>query len=112
MIEAKLRGGIHGISISPTLSTTSLVFVDDVLFFCNGLRGDIEKMHNMLDLFSRATDMQIKERKSTLSIKNMEDDELAVYRTLFPYNTLDFDAGLKYRGFHLNANCYKKNYWS
>jgi hypothetical protein len=42
--EAKARGEFQGISISSTLKITHLLFVDDVLIFCNGHRGDADKI--------------------------------------------------------------------
>ena len=53
------------------LKLTHLLFVDDVLIFCNGKRGDVEKLHNILALFGKAMGMRINERKSTLSMHNM-----------------------------------------
>jgi hypothetical protein len=55
--------------------------------------------------------MRINERKSTLSVHNLEEEELDYYRSLYPYEVKDFDAGLKYLGFHLKPNCYKKEDW-
>lgn len=53
--EAKTHGEFQGISISPNLKVTHLLFVDDVLIFCNGLRNDAETLNNILGLFQRAT---------------------------------------------------------
>jgi hypothetical protein len=41
----------QGISISPTLKLTHLLFVDDVLIFCNELLGDDEKLNTILEIF-------------------------------------------------------------
>jgi len=38
IIEAKARGKFMGVSLSPTLRLSYLLFVDDVLIFCSGLR--------------------------------------------------------------------------
>jgi hypothetical protein len=40
--------------------------------------------------------MRINERKSTLSVHNLEEEELAYYRSFYPYEVKDIDAGLKY----------------
>jgi len=56
--EAKSRGDFKGISISSTLRPiTHFLFVDDILVFCSGRRGDGEKLSTILDLFGRATGM-------------------------------------------------------
>jgi hypothetical protein len=109
--DAKSHGVFRGIPISLTLKLTHLLFVDHVLFLCNGKRGDEENTYNILDLFSRATSMQINERKSTLSINNMEADVLNFYRSIFHFEVRDIDSSLKYLGFQLKSNCYKKSDW-
>jgi hypothetical protein len=82
------------------------------LLFCNGQRGDAEKLHTILDLFGRVTGMQINARKSTLSVHKLEAEEMTYYHSLYPYEVKDFDAGLKYLGFHIKLNYYKKEDWS
>jgi hypothetical protein len=63
---------------------THLLFVDDVLIFCNDLRSDAETLNNILGLFERATRMQINERKSTLLVHNMEAEEQLGYKEFLP----------------------------
>jgi hypothetical protein len=88
------------------------LFVDDVLIFCSGLRGDAEKLSSILDLFSRATGMQINNSKSTLSTHLMDPEEVIFYKGLFPFVEKPLDEGLKYLGFHLKPNFYTKSYWN
>jgi hypothetical protein len=59
--------GCFMVFLSLHLSLSHLLFVDDVLLFCDGQRGDAETLSNVLALFSKATSMIINERKSTLS---------------------------------------------
>jgi hypothetical protein len=42
--NAKLQGGFQGITITPTLRLSRLLFDEDMIIFCNGLRGDAEKL--------------------------------------------------------------------
>jgi hypothetical protein len=86
--------------------------VDDVLIFCSGIRGDAEKLSTILDLFGRATGMQINAQKSTLSAHLMDEEETNCYKDIFPFEQQPFDDGLKYLGFHLKPNNYKKEDWS
>jgi hypothetical protein len=58
-------------------------------------------------MFGRPTGMQINERKSTLSFQNMEEDEVEIDMTLFPFEIRPIDEGLKYLRFHHKPNCYK-----
>jgi hypothetical protein len=106
--EAKSRGEFQGISISSTLKISHLLFVDDVLIFCNGQKGDADKLKVILDLFGRETWMQINEQNSTISSNNMNEEELECYKGHFPFDQKTLDEGLKYLGFHLKPNCYKK----
>jgi hypothetical protein len=92
---AKSSGEFQGISISPLLRLTHILFVDDG-FFYNGHRGDDEKLQNILELFCRVTGMRINERKSTLSVHNLEEEDLAYYISFYPYEVKEFDSGLKY----------------
>jgi hypothetical protein len=55
--------------------------------------------------------MKINERKSTLSIHYMEEDEIQLYRDFFPYELREIDIGIKYLGFQLNPNFYRKEDW-
>jgi hypothetical protein len=96
---------------NPTLWVTHLLFVDDVLIFCSGARRDAEKLATILDLFGKATGMEINRRKSTLSIHKMEREEVELYLGLFPFEKKGLDEGLKYLGFHLNPNNYRKGDW-
>jgi hypothetical protein len=77
--EEKSRGDFQGISISTTLNLTHLLFVEDVLIFCNGKMGDADKLRCILDIFRKVTRMKINDHKSTLSIHNMEEVELICY---------------------------------
>jgi hypothetical protein len=36
MEDAKVKGEFHGISVSPMLKLTHLLFVDNVFILCNG----------------------------------------------------------------------------
>jgi len=68
--EAKSIRTFNDIPVTHLFSLTHLLFVDDVLIFCNGLRGDVEQLRTILDLFNRATSMQINNSKSTLYTPN------------------------------------------
>jgi len=97
----KINTDFGGIFISPTLQITHLLFANDVLILCNGLRGDEEEIRKMLDIFGKATEMMINEKKSSLSIQNLEKEEIDLYRSLFPFEVKEFNVGLKYLGFYL-----------
>lgn len=107
--EAKHQGTFYGIQISPNLRISHLLFVDDVLIFCVETRRDAETLEGILNLFYRATGMQINERKSSLSCHMLLEEEIIPYRQLFPYELKEVDDGLKYLGFNLKPNDYRKD---
>jgi hypothetical protein len=91
LIEAKIAGTFRGIKISTGLYISHLMFVDDILIFCDGTRQDIEKMSKGLLLFKQATGMEINNQKSsiTLSLLSMEDSLLITTQLPFCFFTLD-----------------------
>ena len=62
----------------------------------------------ILDLFSKATGMEINVGKSSLSTRLLDNIERLAIFGLFPYKLEEFDAGLKYLGFFLKPNSYQK----
>jgi hypothetical protein len=108
----KRSGSFPGINISNTLHITHLLFVDDILVFSAGTRGEADNLNNTLKLFSKATGMIINEGKSTLTTSCLSELEKRRYRLLFPFEEKTIDEGLKYLGFTLKPNDYRKEDWS
>ena len=69
-------------------------------------------MKEILDLFSKATGMDINFEKSTLTTHLLRPEEELEIIENFPFNLTGLDVGLKYLGFSLKANCYLKKDWS
>ena len=103
---AKAEGHFTGIQIAPNLNITHLLFVDDVLIFCSGTRGESRLLQEILELFSKATGMEINNDKSSLTTHMLRPEEEADLMRFFPFNTAGLDEGLKYLGFSLKANLY------
>ena len=103
---AKAEGHFTGIQIAPNLNITHLLFVDDVLIFCSGTRGESKVLLETLDLFSKATGMEINAGKSSLTTHMLRPEEEAEIMRFFPYTTASLEEGLKYLGFSLKANMY------
>jgi hypothetical protein len=55
LTEAKTTGTFRGIKISSVLHISHLLFVDDILIFCDGSRRDTDKLCEGLTLFKRVT---------------------------------------------------------
>jgi hypothetical protein len=109
--HAKSAGTFSGIKISPVLFLTHLLFVDDVLIFSGGSRREVEVLRNILSLFSKATGMQINDRKSSLSTYLLTEEEEQAHNLFFPYERKTLDDGIKYLGFILKPNDYRKEDW-
>jgi len=112
LAHAKSDGLFQGVQLSQTLYISHLHFVDDVLILCDGQRGDAEALYNLINLFSKATGMQINEGKSTLSINVMGEEDITFCKTIFPFEVKYLEVGMKYLGFHLKPNCYHKLDWN
>ena len=108
---ARAEGHFTGIQLAPNLNITHLLFVDDVLIFCSGTRGESRVLQEILDLFSKATGMEINIGKSTLTTHLLRPEEVAELLRFFPYNTAGLEEGIKYLGFSLKANMYRKQDW-
>jgi len=103
VLEEKINRSFIDIPHTHLLSLTHVLFVDYVLIFYSVIRGDIERLSSIIELFSRATDMLINNTKSTLSTHVMERKEVQFYKDIFPYLENPLDEGLKYLGFHLKT---------
>ena len=88
-----------------------LLFVDDILIFCNGSRQDIAKLCDGLLLFKQATGMEINEQKSSITFSSMEYEEIIYFLERLPFQVLDIEEGIKYLGFLLKPNDYRKTDW-
>jgi hypothetical protein len=100
-----------GIKISQNLSLTHLLFVDDVLLFSGGTRREAETLKDILLLFSKATGMQINDRKSSITTSLLSEEEVLTHQNYFPYERRSLEEGLKYLGFNLKPNDYRKEDW-
>ena len=105
---AKAEGRFTGIQIAPNLNITHLLFVDDVLIFCSGTKGKSRVLQEILELFSKGTGMEINNDKSSLTTHMLRPEEEADLMRFFPFKTIGLDEGLKYLGFSLKANLYRK----
>ena len=98
-MEDKVDGSFKGIPISEVLFITHLLFVDDILIFCDGTHQDIIKLKEGLHLLQVATGMVVNDDKSTISYSNLDDREIIWLSSLFSFNSSRLEDGLKYLGF-------------
>eukprot|EP01018_Ginkgo_biloba_P004985 Gb_28741 [translate_table: standard] len=92
--EAKITGQLKGIKIGGSTYLTHLLFVDDILLFCEGSRRDIMKLKEILDLYCAATVMMINLNKSSISFSQVLEEDRGFMNQLFPFHQTDLNAGL------------------
>ena len=90
---------------------THLLFVDDILLFCNGTRRDIECLKRGINLFNIVTWMLINIQKSTLTPYLLREPEVRILTNFFLASVSNLQDGFKYLGFHLKPNDYQKLDW-
>jgi len=111
IIAAKRDGSFRGIPISQALYITHLLFVDDILLFCDGSRQSIDTLAAGFRLLHVAAGMLVNIGKSTISSSNLSEEDVRRISESLPYRTMALDAGLKYLGFFLKPNSYLKADW-
>ena len=98
-------------AISHNLRLTHQFFVDDILIFCDGIRRGPETMDKTLKLFKKETCMVVNDQKTSLKKNILTKQEEQWYETIFLFEIKMLDAEIKYLGFQLKPNGYKKNDW-
>ena len=68
----------------------------------------LEKLLALLQIFCKDTGMILSEQKSTITTFNLDEGIVRRLLTLFPFMVTLLDYGLKYLGFKLKPNNYKK----
>ena len=97
-------GDFKGIPISLTLTITHLLFVDDILIFCDGSLRSLQVLCQGLNLFHTASGMVINDEKSTISWANLSEDAYRLLGGFFRFPSRVLDEGFKYLGFYLKPN--------
>jgi len=110
LFEARSSKNFGGVQILHVLYISHLLFVDGILIFCDGSRRYTNKLIEGLELFKIANRMLVNANNSTLSCNLMEEGEMAYMATKLPFLMKDLDSGIKYLGFQLKPNDYRKEY--
>jgi hypothetical protein len=61
--DALVGGGLKGIVVSPICSISHLLFVNDILIFCEGNISYVEHLEELLNIFCKAVGMLINKAK-------------------------------------------------
>lgn len=108
LLEEKGRGYFVGTGVSHLLSITHMIFVDDILIFSNGTIQDMDTLQKIIRFVFKAMMMVIKNNNSSMSIFNPIYMVTHQISKIFDYKIELIDQGLKYSGFQLKPNYYKK----
>jgi hypothetical protein len=82
-----------------SLLLSHVLFVDNVLLFSNGSPREANKQWENLDLYSKATVINIYIHKSAISFNDLEVEEKRQILRILPFKHTDFQTGFKYLGF-------------
>ena len=105
------RGDLTSLILAQGINLTHLLFVDDILLFCRGTRRDIDCLYRGINLFKIATGMMINLQKSSVSFFRLEDRDLRYMMGFFPIQEVEISKGIKYLGFFIKPNRYRKSDW-
>lgn len=108
ILEAKREGLVKGLEVAVNLYISHLLFVDDILLFTNGNLNEIKDLKNILDLFMKATGMQVNYRKPQLIMEGFNRHEKRLITSILPFDIYSMENPFKYLGFWLKPNAYKK----
>ena len=109
IVDARSHGLIRGIKISPLLSLTHLLFVDDVILLGSGTLSEWMAFDVILSTFCKASGMCISMEKYSFLFSNLDVDVGADIARFMPYKMDPITIGFKYLGYHLKPFGYKSN---
>eukprot|EP00253_Pinus_taeda_P028145 PITA_28145 len=93
--KSKREGKINGIEAAVKLFISHLLFVDDILIFTNGSPNELKELKIILELFLKATGMQINSRKSQIIEEGLNKIEKEQFSLLFPYDMCNMGSPFK-----------------
>lgn len=112
LLSTKRKADLKGIEVATNLFISHLLFVDDILLFCNGSREDVFQLKSFMELFLKATGMSINSQNSSIIHEGLLGVDLQIIFISLPFVVLPMGGSLKYLGFYLKLNSYKKHDWN
>jgi hypothetical protein len=83
--NSRLRGAHRGVKVLAQEFTSHLIFIDDVLCFAQGIQMDLTTLKEVLDLYCKATDMEINQEKTCLLACGIPENSLLWVEYLLPF---------------------------
>jgi hypothetical protein len=108
--DARIKGDLYGV-VAGQEKNSHLLFVDDVTCFINGTLKDITSLHGVLDLYCRATCMEINVDKHCLILNDLPNNFAQQIGGLLPFTRKDLQYEFKYLRFILKPNNYRFTNW-
>lgn len=84
LVEAKRRGDLKGEIVENDLTSTHLLFMNDILLFYDRAKRDLDSIKGALSLLEKTTGMQLNTQNFILSLLGLSKDESTNAHTLFP----------------------------
>ena len=81
----KWHGAFKGMVISHKLRLSHLLFIDDILIFCDDSRRDEKTLEKTMNILKKETCMVVNDQKSILTTTFLTDEEEHCYATIFPF---------------------------
>eukprot|EP00253_Pinus_taeda_P008065 PITA_08065 len=110
--KAKRAGLVTGLEVAVNLFITHLLFVDDILLFTSGNINEIKELKDILEIFLKATGLQINPRKSHLIMEAFSRQEENSISSSLPFEICNMDQLFKYLGYWLKPFAYRKQDWN
>ena len=90
-----------GIQLSPSLTLSHLLFVDDVILLGSGTLQDWSAFEDIIETFCKASGMRINIEKLCFLYYNLTNDCLNDFAGALPYRMFPLQSGFNYLGYHL-----------
>jgi len=102
---------VRGVKICDSMTISHLLFVGDIFIFGHGSLTGLRSIREILNLYCKATGLEINMRKSSLLLSGVSENVKAQIEILYTMNVMELDHGIKYLGFTLKPNRYKYEEW-
>lgn len=106
--EARSNGLIRGVRICESEEVSHLLFVDDIFCSMVGSQRDLSSFESILNLYCSATGMMVNMEKSCIILNHCSKAEATSLFNIFPAQRKTLNESLKYFGFLLKPDCYRK----
>jgi hypothetical protein len=95
------------VKVSDSEFISHILFVDDIFYNIQGSIGELVELNSVLELYCRASGMEIKFDKYSIIFHNWSEGELRQVERLVPAPRRRLEEGFKYLGFFLKPNNYQ-----